>query len=334
MLPALFNTSVFQAGTMIAKINTIPMAPRRISSMGLFKETPIATTTIQVDSDNAILTLIGDTPRGAPAPQLKKRKGASRDFRVSRFPVQFQIKPDDMQNIRALGTADQLRTLEMMRDQRFSDASNSLDATLEYQRLGAVKGIILDADGATVKYNLFTEFGVAQPTKDFTLGTAAAEMLPFCYAVKRGVDIALGDGVLYDHIHVLCGKTWFERFTTHPAVSQYYKNWQAAEIMRTDNRGGFKFGGMIFEEYPVNNVNGIALIADSEAYAFPVGVQDLFETVFAPANHMDYVNQLGLPRYVFAELMDMGSGIDFVAETNPLSICKKPLVLWKLTTSN
>ena len=334
MLQGIFNTSVFAAGTMIDKINKVPLVPRVISQMGLFKETPIATTTIQVDSDNAVLSLIPNTPRGAPAPQLKKRKGASRNFSVSRFPVQFQIKPDELQNIRALGSAEQLRTLEYLRDQRFLDASNALDATLEYQRIGAIKGIITDADGSTVIYNLFTEFGISQPTQDFTLGTTTAEMLPFCYAIKRGVDAALGDGQMYDHIHVLCGKTWFERFTTHPAVSQYYKNWQAASEMVQDNRRGFKFGGMIFEEYPVNAVNGIGLIANSEAYAFPVGVQNLFETVFAPENHIEYVNSLGLPKYVFAELMDMGLGIDFLAETNPFSICKKPLTLYKLTTSN
>lgn len=318
---------------MINKINTMPLVPRRITSMGLFKERGIATTTIQIDSESGILTLIPDTARGAPGNQLKKRKGQTRNFSISRFPVTFQIKPDEIQNIRALGSADQLRTLETIRDERFQDASNSMDSTLEFQRMGALKGIILDSDNSTVLYNLFTEFGVTQPTQDFTLGTAAAEMMPFCYAVKRGVEIALGDGVMYTEIRVLCGKTFFERFTTHPTVAATYKNWQAAETLREDNRAGFKFGGLVFEEY-VGNVNGVGFIADSEAQAFPVGVPDLFETVFGPANHMDHVNKLGLPKYVFAELMDHGSGIDFLAETNPFSFCKKPKVLYKLTTSN
>ena len=41
---------------------------------------------------------------------------------------------------------------------RPSEVSLVLDPTLEYQRLGAVKGVILNADGSTM-YDLFSEFG-------------------------------------------------------------------------------------------------------------------------------------------------------------------------------
>ena len=43
-------------------------------------------------------------------------------------------------------------------------AQLTLDPTIEYQRVGALKGIILNGDGSTL-YNLFTEFGVTPPTE-------------------------------------------------------------------------------------------------------------------------------------------------------------------------
>ena len=47
---------------------------------------------------------------------------------------------------------------------RMARMSRNLDATLEHLRIGAVKGQILDSDGASVIYDLFTEFGVTQET--------------------------------------------------------------------------------------------------------------------------------------------------------------------------
>ena len=48
------------------------------------------------------------------------------------------------------------------------------DATLEHLRIGAIKGQILDADGTTILYDLFDEFGVSQQAEvDFDLDNNA-----------------------------------------------------------------------------------------------------------------------------------------------------------------
>ena len=60
-----------------------------------------------------------------------------------------------------------------------------LDATLEFLRIGALKGIILDADGSTVIFNLFTEFGVVQQTVDMNLDAGTTNVLGNIRAAQR-----------------------------------------------------------------------------------------------------------------------------------------------------
>ena len=53
------------------------------------------------------------------------------------------------------------RHLETMR--------NKHAITLEHLRMGALKGVILDADGSVI-YNLYDEFQIGQATVNFELG--------------------------------------------------------------------------------------------------------------------------------------------------------------------
>ena len=45
------------------------------------------------------------------------------------------------------------------------------------------------------------------------------------------------------------------------------------------------------------------------------------------------VNKVGLPRYAASELMNWDRGVKLMAESNPLSICRRPKALIKLTRS-
>ena len=57
----------------------------------------------------------------------------------------------------------------------------------------------------------------------------------------------------------------------------------------------------------------------------------LFVTNFAPADYVETVNTIGLPRYAKQEPMKMGKGIDIETQTNPLCLCTRPRAVVKLT---
>jgi hypothetical protein len=208
------------------------------------------------------------------------------------------------------------------------------EVTLEYHRIGAIKGQILDADGTSVIYNLFTEFGVSQQTQDYAFTTATTDVRKLCVAVARKIEDVLGAAV-YTGIRAFCSPEWFDALIDHAKVIDSFK-YQEGQILREDLRRGFTFGGITFEEYR-GSVGGVSFVEADVAYAFPEGVMTekgpLFSTAFAPADYVETVNTLGLPIYAKQEEMKFGKGIEIESQSNPLPLCLRPRAVVKLTKS-
>jgi hypothetical protein len=336
----IFNADAFGVISLTDAINRQPFQPGQAGRLGIFEEEPVNTAVVAIEEEQGLLSLVPNTPRGGPAYENARNRAKMRLFTVPHFPIDDAIYPDEVQGVRLFGAMGaQLATVEAVVQKRQRQMTPKLDATVEYGRIGAIKGNILDADGSTVIYNLFTEFSVSQPTLDFVLGTTTTNQLANVITVKRSIESELGQAQ-YDHIHCFAGQTWFSRFVSHPTVSSAFQYWrdtqnQLGAFLRSDLRyEGFQFGGVVFEEYR-GNVGGVPFVADSEAYFFPVGVPNLFKTYFAPADWMETVNTMGLPRYS-KQWLDPNGGkfVRVETQTNPLSICTRPGALLKGTTSN
>ncbi len=333
MLNNIFDqlSGAFTTISLTSAVNDVPRVPTRIASLGLFQEEGVPTTSVSVESQGGILTLIPDTQRNAPPNQFRNSKRQMRDFKTSHFPLEDVIYATEVQNVREFGQANGLRTVQSVINGKLAPMSASHDATLEFQRIGALRGTILDSDNTTVIYNLFTEFGITQDTVDFDLGTSGTKMKVKVHAVKRLIEDTLG-ALAYQRIHVFCGKNWFDKFVTHPDVEKAYDRYQDGSFLRADQRTGFEFAGMVFEEYN-GKVGSIPFIPANECIAFPIGVPGLFITRFAPANFIETVNTIGLPRYAKSERVDYDRGVKILTESNPISLCTRPKVLVKLTSS-
>ncbi|MDX2221156.1 MAG: major capsid protein, partial [Rhodospirillaceae bacterium] len=178
-------------------------------------------------------------------------------------------------------------------------------------------------------------FGVTQDTThNFALTTAGTEVHEKCTAVARNIEAALGAAV-YTGIQAFVGKNFFDKLVTHANVKDAYKTWQGiAHLQGASPRKKFHFGGIDWTEYR-GSVTGsagtpVAFVGDDDGYAFPVGVPGLFKTYFAPANYVETVNTIGLPRYAKAERIKFDKGVEGEMQTNPISICERPKVLQKL----
>ena len=143
--------------------------------------------------------------------------------------------------------------------------------TLEYLRMGALKGVILDADGSTL-YDLYSEFGITAKTVSFALGTATTEVLLKVLEVKRHIEDNL-KGEFMTGIMCLCSQGFFDAFTTHAKVKEAYMYFQRNQQLGNDYRTGFTFGGITFEEYRGQATDAAGnvrkFIADDEAHFFP-----------------------------------------------------------------
>lgn len=331
LLQDVFGSDLFSTQQLTDAINTFDYLPGRAGSLGIFEEEGIATTSIVLEEQDGALALIPDTQRGAPPQQNKMSKRVARTVMARHWPLEDTVMASEVQNVRAFGGSE-LQGIQQVRDRKLLIMGRKHMATLEYQRIGAIKGVLLDSDGSTTIYNLFTEFGVTEQSTDFVLGTSTTETKLKCLDVSRSIEDAL-KADMYDHIHCFAGKTWFGKFITHATVKDAYDRWQAGQFKRDDNRRGFEYCGIFFEEYR-GTVGAVDFVPATEARFFPVGVPGLFKTVFAPGDFVEAANTIGLPMYSKSERMEYDRGVKMLTESNPLTYCTRPKVLHKGTTSN
>lgn len=326
---SIFNHDAFSLSSLTAAINEAPALPSRIRRLGLFEEEGLLTTSFKVEKDVDTLALIPNQSRSATPVATGGSTRSVRTFSTTHLPTQDTITADDIQNLRAFGTASEVETMRAFVDRRLAKMRRRIDATIEYQRVGAIKGQILDADGTTVISNLFTEFGITQNTHALSLNNATADLRGEVLAALEKVEEALG-AEPNSGFHAFCGKEFFFKLIGHAKVQKSYEFFEGGMMLRNDPRDGVPFGGVTWEQFR-GSIGGAPFLADSEAYLFPLGVDQMFITRYAPANYVEAANTVGLPLYAKTEPTPLGKGQLIEAQSNPLSICTRPRAVVKLT---
>lgn len=320
-----FKSDGFTLTSLMAAIMKIPYTPTVLAQARLFTSAGVATLDVAIESDGTTLDLVAVQPRNAPAQVVTGEKRDIRSFRVPHLPERATIMADEVQGIRAFGTENQAQAINTIRDLRLAKMKAQIDYTIEAHRLAALMGNYYDAAGNV--RSLFTEFGVTQQTQSFALTTATTEIKVKIAELIEKIEAEL-DGLAYTGITVYCGSTFWKELIAHPKVEKFYLNWTAANALNTSPNAPFSFMGVDFMRYRGTST---VKIADTEAYAVPTGVTDLFITRFAPANYIETVNTIGAPYYAKAEIMEMQKGITIEAQSNPINLCTRPSAVIKLT---
>lgn len=330
----IFNSDAFGVVPLTEAINKVNYVPGRLGKMGLFTTSSIAATTLAIEERDGILTLVAPSPRGGPGLTIDKPKRSLRTLSVPHFQIDDALMAEEVQNVRAFGNETATETMQAKMTERMAVLSQSLEATEEYARAGAVKGIITYADGTTL--NLFTLFDVAQETEiDFDLDNAspaAGVLRKKCSALVRKMSDNL-DNAGFTGIHAICGDAFFDDLLSHPEVRETYKGWSEAQILRdsylSPNRdvyGVFQFGGIVWENYR-GGVGATAFVNTDKCHLFPVGVPGLFRQVYAPADYIETVNTMGQRRYMKQMVMRNEKGVEIEAQTNVAHYCVRPKAL-------
>lgn len=336
----IFNADGFTMSELTSKIDKIPFVPGAAGKLGIFQETGVYTTTIEIEERDGKLYLVPNTKRGAPALQNTRDSRKLRHFKTLHLPVDDDIMADEIQNKRAFGSQTELQVAETEVNDRMKKARKSIDATIEYGRISALQGKIVDADGSTVIYNLYNEFDITPTSVDFLLGTDSTDILSVCTGVRAAIQDELGgDGSEDIEVLAFVGPTFFARLVSHPAVKDAFKFYQTIQqnmnpLQQDIRYTGFKFGDITFKVYR-GNVNGVPFVPASQGTAFPTDVPDLYETFYAPADYMETANTKGLPTYAkMAPDPFFNKFWRLEVQSNPITIAKRPGALIELMTSN
>ena len=328
-----FANPAFSMANLTAAINHVPNRYGRLEALNLFPAKPTRFRQILIEERNGVLNLLPTLPVGSPGTVGVRGKRKMRSFVVPHIPHDDVVAPEEVQGIRAFGSETELETVAGVLAQHLETMRNKHAITLEHLRMGALKGVILDADGS-VLYDLFDEFDITSKSTSFALATDGTNVRQKCIDVLAHIEDNLR-GEFMTSVRCLCSPEFFEKLTGHTKVEKAYENFQQGVMLRDDVRAGFTFGGITFEEYrgQATDGNGASrrFIAAGEAHAFPVGTVDTFATYFSPADFNETVNTLGQPLYAKQEPRKFERGTDLHTQSNPLPMCHRPGVLVKLS---
>ncbi|MDR0189757.1 major capsid protein [Pseudomonas yamanorum] len=319
---AIFEDDAFSVSSLTAAINEQEYLPGRISSLGLFREEGISTLTVQIEKDGDTLALVPSGERGTSGLVVGGTKRTLIPFNTVHLPERFTIKADEIQGIRAFGTRSELQAVQDVVNKRLAKARRQLDATHEFQRMGALNGQVLDADGKTVLLDIYKSFGVNRQKLPMGLNSPDTELRVKCGEALDMQEEALGS-VTSSGSRAMCGKNFWNKLIVHKSVKETYLNTMQAASLRGDAREAFEFGGIVWERYR-GKVAGVAFVHDDKALLIPEGVPDLYISSFAPADYMETVNTQGIPYYSKIEPMQFGKGVAGEAQSNPLHLCTRP----------
>ena len=328
-----FNNPAFSMSSLTAAINIIPNRFGRIEALKIFPDKPVRTRQVMVEEQNGVLNLLPTMPVGAPGTVGLRGKRAMRSFVVPHIPHDDVVLPEEVQGIRAFGTETEMETIASVMARHLQTMRNKHAITLENLRMGALKGVILDADGSVI-YDLFREFDITPAVINFELANANSNVKKACANVLRHFEDNL-KGEFMTGVHCLCSPEFFDALTDHGKVKDAFAYSQQRAVLIDDMRAGFTFGGVTFEEYrgQATDMHGVTrrFIAAGEAHAFPLGTVDTFSTYYAPADFNETANTLGQALYAKQEPRKFDRGTDLHTQSNPLPMCHRPGVLVKLT---
>jgi hypothetical protein len=331
----IFKSDAFGIVPLTDAINKVKFVPSRLKELGIFNSGSVATIDIALEERDGLLTLVSPSPRGGPGMTVDKQKRQMRSIRIPHFQIDDAIMAEEVQGVRAFGSETAVETVMGKVAERMAIHTQSLEATEEYARAGAIKGIVTYADGSSL--DLFNTMGVPQaPEIDFNLGSVigpdTGELRRVCSSQVRRLSDAL-ENIPFTGIHALCGDNFFDALLGNKEVRSTYQGWSEAQILRDSylgpNRstyGMFQFGGIVWENYR-GGVGPTAFVDSDWCHLFPLGVPGLFRDVYGPADYVETANTMGLPRYMRQWIMENGKGVNMEAQTNVAHYCTRPGVL-------
>lgn len=330
----LTNASLFSVTEMTEAINKLPLMPLRLAP--LFVPRSVRTVDVALDIKKGRIVLVEHQDRAAQAQSIAGRgdKRSVKILQTAHLPQSDVVKPDDIQDVRAFGSAEPITAATVIND-KLQNLNNNLEMTLEFHRLGAVRGVIVDADGTTVLHNLYDVFGCTKNTQTITFPASETvkenPILKGILAALRKLEAGMG-GVPYQRVECLVGADFYDALTGHKLVRDLYNGWLERQSQFGDNdwrRRGFTYGGVTFYEAS-EVVGGRTLVEAGKGHLYPVGA-GIYSHYSAPANWSETVNTYGLPKYARIDPIPNGRGHQIEAQANPLTICNFPEALVELT---
>lgn len=325
-------------------INIPPPQVGRLAKLGLFQDSPMATTYVRILIQDDDITIIPARERGGPTQKNIRGARSTALVDIPHFPLDDAITPMDLQNIVGFGNESfSFVQLTEVINQKLSMMRAKHDATQAHLDWGALNGIVLDAEGKTL-LNLWTTFGITQTSTSFVLGTTTTDIAAKNRTVKQLIRTALR-GFPASEYRVFAGATFYDSYVNHANVKASLAAYQGptANPARDNVEDTFSFAGITMERvdetFPYRNPDNTFTtrrpIPLTEALMVPLGTP-FFKRYAAPPDSIFEANtQPRITDKVFVSTTDLphGKGREIHTESNLLPICLRPDLIQRLTVA-
>jgi hypothetical protein len=320
-------------------INVIPNTYGRLNQLNLFPFRGSPTTYVTFDKRNKEFGLISTRERGGENNKNRRTRGEIVQLPSFHYPLDFSIYSADLQNRVMPGAPnDYLRYESLLEDELF-DVRQKHAQTLEFSRINALNGKVIDADGS-VLLDMFTELGFTQQVVNMQLNIAATNIRTKTTDALRLARLKSG-GETVNQWRAFCGKDFFNAYISHGNVEKYYLNYtNAARLSDGTAEYGFDHNGVIWEEYysefshkkDDGTIQIFKGIADDEAFLVPIGTSAMW-TYNVPPDDISVINQAPSEQqliHITSEILKHGAGIEHHTESNFIALNKRPEMIVKL----
>jgi hypothetical protein len=205
-----FDAGGYSLAEMTQAINILPNLYTRLGQIGLFRFEGVTQRSVIIEQYEGVLNLLPSVPLSGPSTVGTREGRSMRSFALPWIPHDDVILPGDIQGQPALGVFDGADPLVEVMNRKLQLMRRKHAQTREYMEMNALRGIVKDGAGTTL-YNYFTEFGIAQISVDFLLGTAGTlgRDRVDLESLQRGNVARFGQS---DNLDQLCAEPGVSRF--------------------------------------------------------------------------------------------------------------------------
>jgi len=323
------------------EVNKIPNQFGYLGQLGIAPFEPKASVWVRVEYKNGQIFVLSSKPRGAPGELGPDEEEGGVILQIPHFPHMERISVDDVDGLLQVvnGVVSQ-RSLDKELSRKLFTIRSNHNITLEYIRLGMLKGLIKDGSGKTL-YDLYELFGIQKKQINFNLNDESTDVREKCEEVIDHHMTHLR-GETTNGTEAIVDSKFFANLVSHKNVEKFWlqaQNSSEHKELRRQSSGGnwgrvFDFGDIIWREYkgglPVKKKDGtietVPNVDAGKGHAYPSGTQNMMKTFEAPPHHLAHVNEIPEEDLIFISTkeLDHGEGFDLKSQSNRLAICKQP----------
>lgn len=285
-----------------------PRIPKFISDLGLFTPYYGSTTIAQVERVEDGIDTIAAQPRGADRNYAGREKAIQRNFNTAFFPLDAKFTPQEIQDLKEYGTTDVPMSMQN-RVNRSQERIAKSHATLKERAMYAavLEGKSYAPNFPQAQYVYADEFGVSAKVKSqFDVDFSDQDTDPRTtieQQARQHIQKYAGDAGEAYRVVAIVGSQFFDALKDHPKCTQAYSQYPSTSEPLRDrlgansiNRSWETEGVLYLEDFMGQQIG--ALGAD-EAYFMPLGISDMFQCHYSPADHKDYANTTAQDMYMW-----------------------------------